>query len=298
MRAFEFETFRISVEEVGIEAGQTVWRIFLEAPGAKPIGLISFGGSSEAAIALDLIQDMRRIFAIGVNPYVKAELKRDPEIDEAEERKRAAALFAVAQAVDNDDIASAEMSLQVEAVAPEERGAMEVLQKTFSRDFDFGNVKISVRPSTMAPGGQIWFSILMEGKNVRDEDLMLRPPAYLTSRVAGDHIKVIRRVLEWGVDRAIDHHLKVNYLGDEFRPQVEEYIHKLDQVGRTLGDAELARIEAGLEEEADREAGEREGIIRGFKETEEVRALKALEAREREIEDRIKELKSKRGLKT
>lgn len=297
MRAFEFKTFRISVEEVGVEAGQTVWRIFLEAPGSKPIGLVTSGAPSEAAVALDLIRDMRRIFAVGVDPYVKSELKRDPELDEAAERKLAAALFSIAQAVDDDDVASAEMSLQVEAVAPEDRGAMEVMQKTFSRDFDFGNVKISIRPSTMAPGGQIWFSILMEGKNVRDEDLMLRPPAYLTSRVAGDHIKVIRRVLEWGVDRAVSHHLKVNYLGEEFRPQVEEYIRKLDQVGRRLGDAELARLEAGLEEEAEREAGEREGIVRGFKETEEVRALEALEAREREIEARIKELQARRGVK-
>lgn len=297
MRAFEFKTFRITVEEVGIEAGQTVWRIVLEAPGAKPIGLVSFGGPSEAAVALDLIRDMRRIFAIGVDPYVKGELKRDLEIDEAEERKRAAALFAVAQAVDDDDVASAEMSLQVEAVAPEGRWAMETVQKTFSRDFDFGNVKISIRPSTMAPGGQIWFSILMEGKNVRDEDLMLRPPAYLTSRVAGDHIKVIRKVLEWGIERTVSHHLKVNYLGEEFQPQVEEYIRKLDQVGRTLGDAELARLEAGLDEEADREAGEREGIVRGFKETQEARALEALEARDREIEARIKELQAKRGIK-
>lgn len=295
MRAFEFKTFRITVEEVGIEADQTVWRIFLKAHGAKPIGLVSIGGPSEAAIALDLIQDMRRIFAIGVDPYVMEELKRDPELDETEERKRVAALFAIAQAVDDDDVASAEISLQVDAaLVPDDR---EAIQKMLSRDFDFGNVKISIRPSTKAPGGQIWFSILMEGKNVHDEDLMMRPPAYLTSDVAGDHIKVIRKVLEWGIDRATSHHLKVNYLGEESRPQTKEYIRKLDQVGRTLGDAELARLEGALEEEADREAGEREGIVRGFKETQEARALEALEAREREIKARIKELQAKRGTK-
>lgn len=296
MRTFEFKTFRISVEEVGVERDQVMWRIILEAPGAQPIGLVSFGGASEAAVALDLIQDMRRIFSIGVDPYVKMEMKRDPNLNETEERKRATALFAIAQAADDDDIASAEMSLQVEAVAPEEREAMENIQKVLSRDFDFGNVKISVRPGTMAPGG-IWFSILMEGNNVRDEDLMLRPPMYLTSRVAGDHIKVIRKVLEWGIERTTSHHLKVNYLGEEWRTQAEEYIRKLDQVGRTLGDAELARLEAALEEEAAREAEEREEIGRRFKETEEARVLETLEAREREIEARIKELQSKRGLK-
>ncbi len=294
MREFDFGTLRIAVDEVEYE-GEPFFSVQVQAPGRK-VGLLTPPPApSEAAVALALLQDMRKIFSMGVEPYVKAAIGADPERDEDGERKRASALFAVAQAARDEDLAEAERQLEAEAYSPEMREAQELVERTLSRTFDFGNVKIAVRPHRMVETGQLWFHILMEAPGVRDEDLMLRPPGYPVSRVAQDHIKVIRAVLANGVQASTNRHLKANYLGEEWRPKAEEYIRKLEEVGQAMGDAELARVEEGLEEETGREIEERTETVKGYKEREEAKAVQELEARERQIEARLKELREKRG---
>lgn len=296
MRAFEWPTLRISVEEAEYQ-GSPVIAVRLESPGGSVGMLTPPPAPSEAAVALDAVQTIKRVHSMGVAPYVKSQLKADPSLDEGDERRRAAALFAVAQGASDQDLDRAERELQVEAVPEGEREAMEVLQKTLTRAFEVGDVRIRVSPSTPGPGGQIWFHIVIEGPGgLREEDLMLRPPSYPTSQTAADHFKVIRYVLESGVQAGVARHLKANYLGEEWREEATAYMMKLDQIGRALGLAKVIQIEERLEEEErEKETEEREETLKSFVEKEERESLAALEEAERRIEARLKELREKRA---
>lgn len=293
----ELPSFGVLVEAKGQAPEGTVWQATLQSRGAKkPIGVMT-AGDTEAQVALDLVRDLRRVFAIGVDRYVSSQLTRDPDEDEEDLRKRAIAFFEVAQGADDQDLQEAERRLQIEAVPPEIREATEAMQKVMSRSFDFGNVKIRIEPSGHGAGGHVWFHILVEAPGGREEDQMLRPPSYPTSRVAQDHFKVMKYVLEAGVPAAVERQMKANYLGEEWRPQAQAYIEGLDQFGRVVGLPDVDRVIAGLEGESEREIEERAGTLQEYKVRAEEQTLVDLKEREAQIVERLKELRERHGKK-
>ncbi len=291
MKFFEFPTLRIAVEP----AGAGLWRAVAEAPGAKPAQFLTGGAGPEESVAVDLIGTMRAIFRLGVRDWVKEAIERDPEMDESEARKFAAAVFLVAQAAGGDDpLRDAETEIMKGALHPALREMWERAQEVLARTYEFGDVRISVKPVTMMAPGIAGFYVRMEGPGFVDEDLIQRPDGYLLARVAWEHIQVIKRTLEWGMERSIGHFMKMNYLDESRRPAATVYITNLDRVGRALGPVRLAELEAALKAEEGKEAPERAEFSGELEERARAAMIDQLEGRLRTVEARIKELRELR----
>lgn len=293
MKAFQYPTFAIAVDQ----AGPDVWRARVEARGVRPVELMTPGEGPEERVAADLVGAMRRIFEVGVQDYMRTLLEAEPEMEEEALRRTTAALFQVAQAAGGDEpLAAAEEDLAKRMVPEEFRGGLwERAKGMFSRTYRFGDVQVSVHPSVVMSQGVIGHRLRIEGPGFVHDDLVQRPEGYLLARVAWEQLQVMKRTLEWGFERSVDHFMKVNYLEESMRPAALKFMTSIERAGKALGPARLDEITEALKAEERKEAEERQEFAGEAAEGVRAARIAELQARARELDERIREIRARRA---
>jgi len=288
METFDFGTFRLVVRHLGYSGEMPFWRITLEVPGRADARLELAAEGSSADAALGFVQDLRRMVRIGLEKYAAA-MSREMGVSAAAVKATAAPLHESAAAVGDSALAAAEAKL-TEARSPEAREAeehkevKEAVNKLFRREFDFGTSRMTVFVKGLLAPQVVVFIIRIEGPgDLKHEESMMRPPQYLLSDVAADHLKVIRFAVTEGIPATVARHMRANFISDQHAHLARKHVEKLAAVGQAIGLDEIDRMIALLDAESDRESLEREEIT-----------YQALEREERELAEQIRALRARR----
>lgn len=293
MKVFETDVLRFTVRPGPVDG---TWEVVIEAPGTKlkPVLAMSGGDGPESDVAIDLLNQMAHIHKKGVQAYLKAAEQEFEDADPTQLKQMATSLFRLTDEVGGMEALQALAAKVHEAsVGREGWEAYQKFREGLVSNWQFGNLKIEVKPGRMMSPEIMGFYVKFEVPGVVYEDLMQRPVGYFLAQIAKEEVTIMRQTLQMGISAAAQRFLKANYLGPEFLPQMTQHATNLDRIGRAIGDAELARLEDVFAEELDKEGRNRDETRVQLEKALETRNLEQLKERERELVRHIEALKKR-----